>query len=146
MTPRLAALIVAGLLFMAFLVFTAERVWFLSRAVEVTAEVTALDSRDARCGGRKARHNCTKFTATLEFPTETGVQSVRYSAGKARGHGEPVAKARYHVGETMALLYDAKNPKKTVKDTFWSIWGMPIFAGIGHMVILLRGLFTREQG
>jgi hypothetical protein len=141
MSGRKAALLVAALLGFAFLIFLGERIWFLSRAEKTNASVQSIQGEDRRCGRRKHRYDCSRFRATMFFESVTGTQVVTLPAGSVRGHGQPVTRADYRIGRQVALLYDRHNPKKAIPDTFLHIWGVTLFAGLGHGLILLRGLF-----
>lgn len=145
MNGRAAALVVAGLLGLAFLVFLGERIWFLSRAEKTDATVQSIQGQDRRCGRRKYRYDCSRFRATAFFETPAGREVFRFPAGSVRGHGQPVTRADYQVGQAVPILYDRHNPQKAVRDTFWHIWGVTLFAGIGHGFVLLRGLFGGEE-
>lgn len=147
MKGRRVVLVLASLLGLAFLTFLGERIWFLSRAEKTTARVQSIQGEDRKCGRRKFRYDCSRFRATLFFETPAGTQVVTLPAGSVRGHGQPVTRADYQIGQGVPLVYDRYNPKKAIPDTFWRIWGVTLFAGLGNAFLLLRGLFgyRREE-
>jgi hypothetical protein len=126
-----------------FLYFIADRSIFLARAEETVGEVTNLTSVNSRCGSRRSRHACTKFSAEVRFFGAGDSQVLNVSAGSSRGHYRPLSAARHYRGERVNVVYNPRNPREAYRDTFWDVWSAPIVT----LFVQIASLFasTRER-
>jgi hypothetical protein len=106
----------------AFCWSVVRQLLFLSRAERDVAVVREVRAQDGRCGGKR-RHDCTKFHATVEFQSAGRRQSGYLSAGEARGHGQPLSKARYQIGDPVSIVFDPSRPEEPYRDEFLDVWG-----------------------
>ncbi len=109
-------------LFLIFCGSVVSQVLFLSRAERDVAVVREVQARDDRCG-TKRRHDCTRFLATVDFQSAGSRQSSSLRAGEARGHGQPLSKARHQVGDSVPIVFDPSRPEEIYRDKFLDVWG-----------------------
>lgn len=112
-------------LLLAFCWSVVSQLLFLSRAERDVGVVREVRAHDDRCGGKR-RHDCTKFLATVEFQSAGGRQSSALRAGDARGHGQPLSKARYRTGDPVPIVFDPSRPEEIYRDRFWDVWSTPL--------------------
>lgn len=135
MIKRPIYLVISLILLVIVLGYSVERVLFLQSAQKTMGKVISLSAYNSRCGGRRNRHSCTKYDATVEFFTTDGVKwLLPISAGSHRGHNMPVSYADHKVNQPIPVIYSPTNPKKAYEDTLFGVWGGPLmllFAQIG---------------
>lgn len=134
MIKQPAYLILSIVLLLVVGYFVVDRINFLSSAERTTGKVISLSSHNDRCGGRRSRYACTKYDATVRF--SAGGQGYSYSigAGSARGYDKPTNLADRKVGQSVATVYNPKNPKEVYEDTFMGVWGLPFMIFIGQII------------
>lgn len=117
---------------------------FLKRAERGVGVVRELRARDGRCG-TKRRRDCTKFLATVEFQSSGNRQSSYLNAGDARGHGQPLSKARHQVGDFVSIVFDPNRPEEIYRDRFWDLWGSSLTYLFLQVFTLAVSLRRREM-
>jgi Protein of unknown function (DUF3592) len=117
--------VISLVLLAAFCWSVISQLLFLSRAERDVGVVREVRAHDDRCGGKR-RRDCTKFHATVEFQSAGSRQSSYLSAGEARGHGQPLSKARYRIGDPVPIVFDPSRPEQIYRDKFLDIWGSPL--------------------
>ena len=126
--PILLIIAAGALLFAGY--FVIDRLLFLTSAQRTMGTVVSLSARDSRCGGKR-KYSCTRFYAQVEFQTARGERSqLEVSAGTARGSNQPLTRARYVQGANVELIYDPKNPREVLQNSFFEIWGLPLMGGV----------------
>lgn len=115
-----AALIGLGaLLLVVALGLFVKQALLLASAQTTTGHVVSVTSKDGRCGSRRSKHNCTRFSSTIEFTVDGTTHTLQRSAGRTRGHGRPVSDADRQVGDAVAVVHGAG--------------GKPAYAGKGDV-------------
>jgi hypothetical protein len=133
--------VISMTLLLAFCWSVISQLLFLSRAERDVGVVREVQAQNGRCGGKR-RHDCTKFHATVEFQSAGSRQSSYLSAGEARGHGQPLSKARYRIGDPVPIVFDSNRPEEIYRDKFLDIWGSSLawlFVQIFTLGASLRG-------
>jgi len=125
--------------------FVADRTLFLIRAVHTSGNVINLSAANGSCRcGRRCHYDCTKFQAQVGFQARESPAALWVSAGSARGYDCPVTQARYVIGDSVAIVYNPRNPAEAYRDTVADVWGAPI-AAFFFQIITLIGSFTRGR-
>lgn len=118
----------AGLLVVA-LGLAVERMMFLSRAQTTVGHVVDVKAENTRCGRRRSRHACTRFSADVEYRINDGApRRITLSAGRKRGHSQPVSAARHPPGSSVRLVYDPRNTQRIYRDTKGDVFGGPLLS------------------
>ncbi len=121
--------------------FVMDRIIFLRTAEKTVGKVTHISFVDNRCGGRKRRHRCTRFTAHVQYvPLAGRLYNMNVSAGDVRGHGQPISRASLQVGSRVVVVYDPKNPAKAYEDSLFGVWGAPLMAFFAQIASLITSL------
>ncbi|NQD35904.1 DUF3592 domain-containing protein [Permianibacter sp. IMCC34836] len=138
---------IAGVLALVTLYFVTDRLLFIAHAEKTTGTVTAVDASNGRCGGSKRRrsYDCTKFHADIEFAATDQSHTFSVSAGDARGHDQPVSRARHQVGDAVAVVYNPDRPDEAYRDNWFDIWSTPLFAAFGHLIALFGSMKERRR-
>ena len=143
--------IISSVLLVVVVGYIIERVSFLRRAERTVGIVTEISSFNGRCGTRRSKHDCTKFYAKVHFtPMNTeNIYLLEISAGSKRGHYQPISFANLKKNDSVPVVYDPHNPKKSYEDSLWGVWGTPImifFFQIGSFFSsLTEGRRRKEQ-
>jgi hypothetical protein len=125
--------------------FVADRTLFLIRAVHTSGNVMNLSAANGSCScGRRCRYDCTKFQAQVSFQAREVPAALWVSAGSANGYNCPVAYARYAIGDSVAVVYNPRDPAEAYRDTVADVWGAPI-AAFFFQIVTLIGSFTRGR-
>jgi hypothetical protein len=133
--------VISMTLLLAFCWSVISQLLFLSRAERAVGVVREVRAQNGRCGGKR-RHDCTRFHAMVEFQSAGSRQSSYLSAGDARGHGQPLSKARYRIGDPVPVVFDPSRPEEVYRDKFLDVWGSSLAwlaLQIVSLVASLRG-------
>ena len=134
-------LAVSGVCLLIALWLVVDRTMFLRSAEETTGTVVELSGRNDRCGRRKARYSCTKFSAHVEYETQSGsTHTLQISAGSARGHNQPASSARVRKGGPVSVVYAPDQPTRAYENTLFGVWGVPLLAGFAQIATFLGSL------
>lgn len=126
--------------------FLVERNLFLRTAQKTQGTVREIRARDGRCGGKYSRHACTRFSAHVQFVTANGQSSsLNISAGSARGHGQPITRASYRPSQSVPVIYNPKRPAQAYHDSFFGVWGTPLFLAVFQFATFLGSLTERRR-
>jgi hypothetical protein len=128
---------VSLLLFLPLAYFLYDRFEFVRTAEHTIGVVERVIGENDRCGRKRRRHNCTVFTAVLRYEVKARPYSIEVSAGKARGHNQPISRSLYSKGSRERVAYDPRQPTRAYRDKLWDIWGAPLitfFIQIGTFV------------
>jgi hypothetical protein len=137
--------LIAGIAFVVGLWLVGDRVVFLAAAERTVGEVTQLESRNGRCGGRRTRRSCTKFYADVSYRTGGATWVLEVTAGRSNGYGRPLAEADYRVGDRVTIAYNPRRPRQAYRDTLWDIWGAPLMAFFVQIGAMFGGLNDRKR-
>ncbi len=138
-------LVISGLLLVGALGFAADRVIFLMGAQKTRGTVERLTAENGRCGSKKNKYSCTRFSADVAFTTSDGrSSSISISAGSTRGHNQPTSSANVSVGQGVPVVYSPRNPSKAYQDSLWGVWGAPLMMFIGQLATLF-GSFSEGR-
>lgn len=116
-----------------------HKLLFLQTAERTNGVVENITSSNGRCGKkrRSSSYNCTHFTAQVRFSTRSGeVHQLSIGAGSRRGHDQPMSNASYQVGKAVAVIYDPHHPETAYHDSFFALWGIPIFVLVFQVATL----------
>ena len=138
-------LMVVVLLCVPLAYFVIDRTYFEIVSVETTGIVESIAGRDDRCGKRRRRYSCTKFTATLRYEVQQSSYLIDVSAGTARGHGQSISKSDYYVGQSESIAYDPSRPTHAYRNKLWDIWGAPLLTFILQVCAYLGSLKDRRE-
>lgn len=116
---------IAVLLCVPLVYFIIDLTHFKIVSVETTGEVQQVMGRNDRCGRKRRRHDCTKFTAAIRYEVRGSGYMINVGAGRVRGHDQPVSLANYVVGQHEFIAYDPNRPVRAYRNTLWDIWGAP---------------------
>lgn len=112
-----------------------ERMMFLSRAATTIGHVVDVSAQNTRCGSRRMRRACTRFRAVVEFRINDGApRRMTVSAGRKRGHDQPVTAARHPPGSAVRLVYDPRNTRRIYRDSPGDVFGgalLSLFLSLG---------------
>jgi preprotein translocase subunit SecF len=134
-------LAVSGVCLLIVLWLVVDRTMFLWSAEETIGTVVELSGRNDRCGGRKTRYSCTKFSAQVHYETQRGsTHTLQISAGSARGHDQPASSARVQKDGPVSVVYAPDQPTRAYENTLFGVWGMPFFAGFAQIATFLGSL------
>ena len=134
-------LAVSGVCLVIALWLIVDRTMFLWSAEETIGTVVELTGRNDRCGSRKTRHSCTKFSAQVEYATKSGsTHTLEISAGSARGHNQPTSRARVRKDGPVPVVYAPDQPTRAYENTLFGVWGAPLWAGVAQIATLLGSL------
>jgi len=125
--------------------FVYDRVQFVLTAQSVTAVVDRVTSENDRCGRRRSRHNCTKYRATLSYEVQARRHHISVSAGTQRGHNQPISRANYRSGDRVSVKYDPARPARAYRNTFWDIWGAPIFTFFAQIAVFVASFAEQRR-
>jgi formylglycine-generating enzyme required for sulfatase activity len=103
-----------------------DRAHFAVVSSATAGVVVVVTARNDRCGGRRSRYACTKFSATLRYEARGSSYFIDVSAGRVRGHDQPVSLSDYRVGQHEKVSYNPRKPSEAYRNTFWDIWGEPV--------------------
>lgn len=115
---------------------------FWLTSVETTGTVVRVTAEDGNCGSTRNRYHCTKFGATLEYRADGRRYRTDTGAGQVRGAGRPTTLAAFQVGQQVPVRYSTVAPSLGCRDSLWDLWGYPVLALIGQLVLMLA-LFVR---
>jgi hypothetical protein len=133
------------LLALVVLGFVADRILFLMHAERTTGNVVDLTAANGSCRcGRRCHYDCTKVQAQVSFQAREAPAALWVSAGTAHGYNCPVAQARYVIGDSVAVVYNSRNPAEAYRDTVADVWGAPL-AAFFFQILTLVGSFTRGR-
>ena len=134
-------LAVSGVCLLVALWLVADRTMFLWSAEKTIGTVTELSGRNERCGRRKSRYSCTKFSAQVQYATRSGsTHTLDISAGSARGHNQPATRARVRKDGPVPVVYAPDQPDRAYEDTLFGVWGAPLMAGFAQIATFLGSL------
>lgn len=136
---------VAMSLTLPLLYFVVDRSVFVWSSQPVASTVESISAENDRCGSRKRRYRCTKFSATLKYRVDGVTYSIVASAGSARGHDRPSSEARHHIDEQVRVIYDVRTPARAYRDMFWDIWGAPVLNVIIQVCAFIASLSERQR-
>lgn len=134
---------VAVLLTLPLAYFLIDRAHFVWTSQTVMSTVEKVTASNGRCG-RKRRRNCTKFSALLKYNVGGEIYRFSVSAGTARGHDQPLSRARHHANQPVQVAYDPRNPRHAYRDAVWDIWGAPILTFILQLCAFFGSLTERR--
>lgn len=124
--------------------FVTDRIDFVRSSKKTPGTVQDVRAHNDRCGGRKRRYDCTKFTATLRYNVDEGTYQIDVSAGSVRGHDRPISAADHRFHEQVQVAYDSRQPSRAYRDTLWDIWGAPLITFFVQICMLFGG-FTEKR-
>lgn len=134
-------LAVSGVCLLIALWLAGDRAMFLWSAEKTTGTVVEITGRNDRCGRRKARYSCTKYSAQVEYATRSGsTHMLEISAGSARGHSQPTSRARVRKEGPVPVVYAPDEPTRAYEDTLFGVWGAPLMAGFAQIATFLGSL------
>jgi preprotein translocase subunit SecF len=134
-------LAVSGVCLLVVLWLVADRTMFLWSAEETIGTVVELSGRNERCGRRRTRHSCTKFSAQVQYASQRGsTHTLQISAGSARGHNQPVSRARVRKDGPVSVVYAPDQPTRAYENTLFGVWGAPLWAGLAQIATFLGSL------
>jgi len=116
------------ILLVPLLYFIGDRTIFMLRSQEAHGSVVEVQGKNDRCGGsrRRRRYDCTKFTAGVSYEVRASQYRISVSAGKTRGHDQPLSAADYAVGDSVPVVYSPRSPQRAYRNSIWDVWGAPI--------------------
>ena len=134
-------LAVSGVCLLIALWLVVDRTMFLWSAEETIGTVVELSGRNDRCGRRKTRYSCTKFSAQVQYATQRGsTHTLQISAGSARGHNQPTSSARVQKEGPVSVVYAPDQPTRAYENTLFGVWGAPLLAGFAQIASFLGSL------
>ena len=133
------------LLCIPLIYFVIDRTYFEIVALETTGTVERIWGRDDRCGTKRRRYDCTKFTAAVRYEVQGAEYGIDVSAGTARGHGEPISQSDYRVGGGVMIAYNPRKPGHAYRNTFWDIWGAPVLTFFMQICAFFGGLKEKRE-
>lgn len=128
--------------------YVGDRILFIQSAEHTIGQVVEVSAYNSRCGGgrRKRSYSCTKFTAKIEFRAQTNqIHHLKISAGRSRGHNQPISHSRIKVKDRIAVIYDPEAPNKAYEDSFMGIWGTPIIIFMAQISTFFSSLFSSKK-
>lgn len=132
--------LISGVLLAVFLYFVVDRIVFLIRSEHTVAEVVRISASNARCGSRRNKRPCTKFSAEVRFTVAATAYTEWVSAGSVRGYGMSTKYAHYQVGSPVMMLVNPRDPEEAYRDAFWDIWSTPIMTLVFQIATLIGGI------
>jgi hypothetical protein len=122
--------------------FVMDRLTFLHTAERTAGKVVSVSARNDRCGGRRSRHSCTRYTAHINFSPlhSSGTYNLSISAGSHRGYDQPVNYASHTTGDAVQVVYNPKKPDEAYEDSLMGVWGTPIMLAIGQLISFFTSL------
>jgi hypothetical protein len=136
---------IALLLFLPLAYFVFDRIHFVVTARPVSAEVSRVTSQNDRCGSRRSKYNCTKYYATLRYEVQGRWHQISVSAGRQRGHNQPLSGARYRSGDREAVKYDPRQPWRAYRNTLWDIWGAPLMTFFMQIAMFVASFSDKRR-
>jgi hypothetical protein len=139
---------IAGVLFLIFAGYVINRLIFINNSERTTGIVENITGSNSRCrSGRKSRHNCTKFNATIRFNplNESKEYRLELSAGSSRGHNQPISDASYQIGESVPVVYDPDAPDNVYLDSFYGLWATPIYLFVLQIISFVSSLMEPRR-
>lgn len=119
-------LIVALLWLLLIGYFVVDRIQLLQVWERVTWKVINITSYNSRCWG-KHKHDCTEYTAYVDFTTLVGQKSeFTVSGWDSYWHNQPISDSFRRIWEPVKVIYDPKNISRVYEDTLWGVWWVPI--------------------
>jgi hypothetical protein len=128
----------------AILVVVVNRLLFLADAERTVGHVTGVWGQDGRCGRRRSKYDCTRFDARVEYVVAGTPLTIDIDAGRARGHGQPVSRASFRTGAAVTVVH-APGGRPAYQDTFFAIWGGPLFTFVFGIASAFGGLRKEER-
>lgn len=119
---------IAGFFF-AILLYVGYEGMFLLRAETAMGTVTEVRGVNGSCGGRRTRHNCTRYHAMVEFPTRGGsrqIASVDLEKDTS-GYNQSPDLSGVRAGQPLKVYYNPRDPAEAhiVTQTFkWMVFGL----------------------
>ena len=133
-------LAISGLAMLMAVALFLWRADFYLHSVQVDAQVVDVTASNGRCGG-KHKHNCTRFSAVLAYSAEGKTLRTTTSAGSVRGYDQPTARADLRRGEHHEVRYDSRKHDVACVNTFYGVWGAPMFAMFVQIITLVGSFF-----
>ena len=133
-------LVVSAVCLTVALWLVADRVMFLMKAEETVGTVADVTASNGRCGSRRSKHNCTRYGARVEYETGAGVHSLSISAGSARGHSQPLSRARVQKNGRVPVVYSPDTPERSYENTVFGVWGAPLMAFFAQIATFIGSL------
>lgn len=125
--------------------FLIDRISFVQVAQRTSGVVEDVWGHNGSCGRKRSRHDCTRYDARLRYQTSAGQYRIVVSAGSARGHNQPVSRARYAVGAREIVAYDPRNPARAYRNKLWDIWGTPLVTFFVQICTFLASFSERKK-
>lgn len=125
--------------------FLHDRLEFVRAAQQTEGTVEQVTSENSSCGRKRSRHACTKYEATLRYQVQGSQYRISVSAGRSRGHNQPISHANYAVGGREIVAYDPRRPGRAYRDKLWDIWGAPLITFLVQIGAFVASFTERQK-
>ncbi len=118
-----------------------KRGLFLMSAERANGQVESLTASNDRCGSKNSKHDCTKFSAKVNYSSAAGARGViSVAAGDARGYNQPVTRAALQPGSSVPVIFSSSDVTYAFRDTFFDIWVIPLGSLFGSGIFFVGAL------